>query len=164
MTVRLVQPPVSRDLSLCAPKFASAVTIAVANLNGAGWDALVFEALRSPELQQWDFEHGASNALSVYHSWHGYGLAIDVVSRQHGWDLWGRSTPTAWQIAVVLEMKKQGLAWGGDWTSGVGPQHQVDWDHFQWGKCKKSPSIISVNLFQSAPDGYKKVWPLVEAA
>lgn len=163
MTTRLAPAAPSNDLGLCAPKFANAVRTAIANLNARGWDAVVFEALRSEELQAWDFEHGSSNAEHVWHSWHGYGLAVDVTSRQHGWDLWGRSTPTAWQVAVVAEMKAQGLAWGGDWQHGVGPTHAVDWDHFQFGTLKKSPSIISITLFQSAPDGYKAVWPIVHA-
>lgn len=163
MTQRAVQPATSRDLSLCAPLFAAAVTKAIAECNAEAWDAVVFEALRSEELQQWDFANGVSNAPHVWNSWHGYGLAVDVVSRQHGWDLWGRSIPTAWQTNVVRIFKANGLSWGGDWAGGVGPGHAVDWDHFQLATLKKSPSIISVTLFQSAPDGYKKVWPIVGA-
>ncbi|MEO7102361.1 MAG: M15 family metallopeptidase [Gemmatimonadaceae bacterium] len=151
-------------MSLLAPLVGKVVTLAIAELNAAGWDARVFETLRSEELQAWDFEHGVTNAAHAWTSWHGYGLAVDVVSRQHGWDLWGRSTPTAWQDAVVAAFKKYGMAWAGDWTHGVGPGHAVDWDHFQWGKLRKSPSPVSISLFQSAPDGYKAVWPLVGAA
>lgn len=162
MTMRAVAPAVSRDLSLCAPLVRTNVTAAIAELNGAGWDAMVFEALRSEELQAWDFAHGVTNAPHAWTSWHGYGVAVDAISRQHGWDLWGRSIPTAWQVAVVAAFKKYGMAWGGDWQHGVGPKHFVDWDHFQWGRCRKSPSIISINLYHSAA-GYQAVWPIVEA-
>lgn len=161
MTQRIAAPAPSRDLALCAPLFSASVLAAIGECNTQGWDATVFEALRTDEMQQWDFEHGASNAQHVWHSWHGYGLAVDVVSRQHGWDLWGRSKPTAFQLNVVRIFKAHGLKWGGDW--GAIGSGQIDWDHFQWGKCKKSPSIISVQLFQSGADGYKKVWPIVEA-
>lgn len=163
MTVRLVAPAVQNSLSLLAPKCATAVQLALADLNSAGWDAVQFETLRSEELQQWDFNHGASNAAHAWTSWHGYGLAVDVVSRQHGWDLWGRSTPTAWQVAVVAAFKKYGMAWAGDWINGVGPNHAVDWDHFQMAQLRKSPSAVSIACYQSAA-GYKSVWPLVNAA
>lgn len=163
MARRIIQPVASHDLELCAPLFAAAVRNAIADCNAAGWDARVFEALRSDELQQFYFANGTSNAQHVWKSWHGYGLAVDVVSRQHGWDLWGRSIPTAWQVATVQIFKKHGLAWGGDWLGGVGASHAVDWDHFQWGRCKKSPSIISVELYQASAIGYQKVWPIVEA-
>jgi peptidoglycan L-alanyl-D-glutamate endopeptidase CwlK len=85
---------VSRDLELLAPKFRIAVQAAVAECRAAGLDAWVFEAYRSQELQALYYARGrtvippprtVTNAPTNLLSWHGYGLAIDVVSEKHFW-------------------------------------------------------------------------------
>ncbi len=83
-------PKVSNDLSLLAPKFAAAVMQALNECRAAGLDAIVYEAMRSQELQALYYARGrtiipphktVTNAPSNLFSWHGYGLAVDVVHR-----------------------------------------------------------------------------------
>jgi hypothetical protein len=154
------QPVVESDLNCLAPLFDFAVSAALQECNEASWDALVHESCRSPELQVWYSDHGASHARTLEASWHGYGLAVDIVSSQHGWDLWGRSIPTMWQTNVVRIMKSHGLAWGGDWRTTFS-DGQKDWPHFQWGKCRSSPGPQSRALFAAKTPN--AVWPLVGA-
>lgn len=148
-------PPVERDTQCLAPKMSIAAQAAVIECNGQGWDAILYETCRSAELQQYYFDHGASKAQTIEHSWHGYGLAVDVVSRQHGWDLWGRSIPTAWETNVTRIFLSHGLKWGGDWPTFH------DYPHYQWGPCKRSPSDIAVTLLRTS--GRAAVWRAVGA-
>lgn len=150
-----IQPPVDRDPLCLAPKVRAGQLLAIAECNAQGWDAIMYEGCRSEALQEWYFAHGASKAPHAINSWHIYGLALDVTSRQHGWDLWGRSIPTAWQTNVVAIFKKYGFKWGGDWP------HYHDWPHFQWAACKISPSPVAINLLQTV--GKEAVWTAVGA-
>src|SRR3954451_24302338 len=88
-------PKVNRDLSLLAPKFAAAVTAAIDACNAAGMDAMVYEGYRSQELQAIYYARGrtvippthtVTNAPTNLTSWHGYGLAVDVVHRVKYWE------------------------------------------------------------------------------
>jgi peptidoglycan LD-endopeptidase CwlK len=137
---RSLQPPVDHSEACLAPLFDAAIDAAVSECNVRGDDAMVWETCRSQALQQWYYDHGASHAQNILRSWHGYGLAVDVISRRHGWDLWGPQN-TDWQQRVSGVFKAHGLSWGGDWKSFK------DWPHFQWGKCKPTPSDNAIVLF-----------------
>jgi peptidoglycan L-alanyl-D-glutamate endopeptidase CwlK len=148
----------SKDLSLLAPRFARAVIAAIAECKAAGLDAVVFEAYRSPELQKIYYARGrtvkppyhtVTNAKSNLHSWHGYGLAVDVIHETMHWN-----PPTSWWDKVAKIFKKHGCDWGGDWT-------QVDLPHFQWGGMRKSPSDRARALWNSG--GPLAVWREVGA-
>jgi hypothetical protein len=149
------QPPVDHSEMCLAPLFVAAVDAALLECNANGDDAMVWETCRSQALQQWYYDHGASHAQNILRSWHGYGLAVDIVSRRHGWDLWGVQS-TGWQQRVSGVFKRHGLSWGGDWTSFK------DWPHMQWGKCKPTPSDRAVLLF--AEGGAPAVWTACGAA
>ena len=150
------------DLGLLAPKFRAAVEAALKRCADRGYDASVFETYRSDELQKIYYARGrtvipptrtVTNAPDNLRSWHGYGLAVDVISRQHHW-----SPPKgdAWFREVAAIFKEDGLIkWGGDWT-------KPDMPHFQWGQCKPSPSTTAQALIKS--DGMEAVWKAVGAA
>ena len=85
-------PKVSNDLGLLAPAFAEAVKAALEECNGPPNDlnAKVYEAYRSQELQALYYARGrtiippphtVTNARTNRYSWHGYGLAVDVVHK-----------------------------------------------------------------------------------
>ena len=149
---------VSRDPSLLAPRFRAAVDAALADCRAAGLDAYVYEAYRSQELQSLYFARGrteipplqtVTNAASNLYSWHGYGLAVDVISYSHGW-----SRPESWFAEVAAVFKRHDCRWGGDWK-------MKDLPHFQWHRCRPSPSDRARELL--AAGGMAAVWREVGA-
>jgi peptidoglycan L-alanyl-D-glutamate endopeptidase CwlK len=149
---------VSRDPQLLAPKFRVAVDAALADCAAGGLDAFVYEAYRSGETQAIYFARGrtvvpptrpVTNASSNLFSWHGYGLAVDVISRSREWDV-----PLSWYEAVAECFKAHGCRWGGDWV-------MKDLPHFQWGPCRPSPSDRARELI--ATGGLEAVWEAVGA-
>jgi peptidoglycan L-alanyl-D-glutamate endopeptidase CwlK len=149
----------SNDLGRLAPKFRAAVEQAIALCKQSGLDAVVYEAYRSDELQQLYFARGrtqvpptdtVTNASSNLFSWHGYGLAVDVIHAKQGWD-----APRAWFENVANCFRQCGCRWGGEWT-------KPDLPHFQWGLCKPSPSDVARDLIASG--GVQAVWDAVGAS
>lgn len=148
-------------LDLLAPKFRAAVEAAVKECREHGLPVKVFETYRSAELQALYFARGrtikpptapVTNAMSNLKSWHGYGLAIDVV---HETAFWNPPGGTQWFASVAAIFAKHGCKWGGDWTKPDPP-------HFQWGPCKPSPSDAAQALLQTR--GIRAVWEAVGAA
>jgi peptidoglycan L-alanyl-D-glutamate endopeptidase CwlK len=151
---------VSDDLGLLAPLFADAVRAALDECEHIELDAMVYEAYRSQELQALYYARGrtvrppekpVTNAPTNRYSWHGYGLAVDVVHRTRFWE------PTeglVWFAKVAAVFKKHGCSWGGDWKSPDPP-------HFQWGPCKPSPSDAARALLDT--QGIVAVWRAVGA-
>jgi len=144
---------VDSDISKLAPKFQAQVDAAMANLAKRGIDAYIYEALRSDALEAIYFQLGTTKAPNAQYSWHGYGLAVDVISRAKEWDAW--SDPI-WRFAVVSAFKAQGCEWGGDWHTFP------DDPHFQFGGMKASPSDEARALL--AEGGLQAVWQAVGAA
>lgn len=146
---------VNNDLTLLAPKFAQAVIKALAACKNIGLDAIVFEAQRSQELQALYYargrtiippHHTVTNAPTNLQSWHGYGLAVDVIHRTKFWNPEGGE---AWFKKVADEFKLHDCSWGGDWT-------KPDTPHFQWHLCKPSPSRKARQLMLTK--GREAVW------
>lgn len=153
-------PKVNRDLNLLAPGFRKAVEAALAECNQKKLNAIVFEGYRSQELQALYYargrtvvppHHPVTNARTNLNSWHGYGLAVDIVEKTHFW-----SPPEGheWFRRVADIFKKHGCKWGGDWTSPDPP-------HMQWGHCRPSPSDEVRRLLQE--EGIGAVWRALEA-
>jgi peptidoglycan L-alanyl-D-glutamate endopeptidase CwlK len=148
------------NLSLLAPRFRAAVEDAIRECNEGGHlDAIVYESYRSNALQVLYFARGrtvrppndtVTNAPANVYSWHGYGLAVDVIHRERRW-----SAGDAWFAQVASVFKRHGCKWGGDWV-------QRDLPHFQWGLCKPSPSATARELL--ATSGVRAVWAAVQAA
>jgi peptidoglycan L-alanyl-D-glutamate endopeptidase CwlK len=151
---------VNRDLSLLAPKFRISVEAAVAACRAAGLDAKVFEAYRSQELQAFYYSKGrtlipptstVTNAPTNLLSWHGYGLAVDVVSEAH---YWKPPEGEKWFAKVAQIFKQHDCKWGGDWK-------HPDTPHFQWAACRPSPSPLAQQLILT--QGFAGVWRAVGA-
>ena len=149
---------VNSDLTQLAPLFRAAVQSALQQCNAQGLNAIVYEAYRSQELQSLYYARGrtikppvatVTNAPSNLLSWHGYGLAVDVISHSNGWDM-----PLSWFQNVAKIFKAHGCSWGGDWRF-------QDLPHFQWGRCKASPSDVARSLMRTG--GAIAVWQAVGA-
>jgi LAS superfamily LD-carboxypeptidase LdcB len=76
----------NRDLSLLAPAFRRAVEAAIQDCRDKGFPVKVNEGFRSQARQNWLYRQGRSrpgrivtNAPTSLTSWHGYGLAVDVI-------------------------------------------------------------------------------------
>jgi len=150
--------PVDRDIDLLAPKFAAAVREALAACAAASLHAVVYEANRSAALQAQYYARGrtivppsytVTNARSNLYSWHGYGLAVDVIDAKREWD-----APESWFAAVATHFHAAGCRWGGEWK-------MKDLPHFQWGLCRPSPSDRARSLL--AAGGRQAVWEAVGA-
>jgi hypothetical protein len=146
------------DMNLLAPSFKAAVERSIAECIDKGLDAMVYETYRSNELQAVYYTRGrtvrppsqpVTNAMSNLYSWHGYGLAVDVISRRKEWD-----AGDAWFAAVAAVFERNGCKWGGLWKSR-------DLPHFQWGLCKPSPSDRARELLRT--QGVRAVWEAVGA-
>jgi peptidoglycan L-alanyl-D-glutamate endopeptidase CwlK len=155
---------VRRDLCELAPAMKAAVLAMLADCVEQGIDAYVYEARRTHELAAMYYALGSSKARDGWRTWHFYSLAVDIISRSRGWSVWperDRHTrrlvggdPT-WYEPVVAAAKKHGLDWGGDWTGFH------DAPHFQWHRCKPSPSDEAVRLYKTG--GLVAVWRAVGA-
>ena len=152
------EPQVQNSLSLVAPKFAAAVQNALRDANAAGMDAYVYESLRSHELAVLYYARGrtiipptqtVTNAPNELFSWHGFGLAVDCISKSKQWN-----QPESWFAELSIHFARYGCKWGGDWK-------MKDLPHFQWGLCKPSPSSVARTLL--ATKGMQSVWSAVEA-
>jgi|SRR5436190_20466631 len=150
----------SKDLNLLAPKFKAAIEAAIAECDTGGFNAIVFEAYRSDQLQKLYYARGrtiippthtVTNAPNNQYSWHGYGLAVDVIHKEK---FWNPPEGEGWFRNVAAVFKKHGCNWGGDWK-------HPDTPHFQWGKCKPSPSDEARKLL--ATGGIQAVWEAVDA-
>lgn len=148
---------VQSDLRLLAPRFGLAVADALNACWKRGLDPVVFESLRTNERQQWLYAQGrtrpgeiVTNARDVWGSWHGYGLAVDVISAKHAW-----GAPAEWWAAVAREFKARGCVWGGDWK-------MRDLPHVQHGApMRQSPSPRARELWTEG--GFRAVWEEVRA-
>src|SRR5665213_2784864 len=147
---------VVQTLDVLAPKFRDAVSKAIADCNANGLDAVVYESYRSQELQSNYYARGrtvvppdstVTNAQSNLYSWHGYGLAVDVISRSKEWN-----QPESWFASIAEYFRTAGCRWGGEWK-------MKDLPHFQWAACKPSPSDTARSLLASG--GMRAVWEAV---
>lgn len=146
--------PAVRSLDVLAPKFRAALEALLADLP----DAKVAETLRTPERQSFlygfgrDYDDGrgiVTQAPTNLTTWHGYGLAADVVHRVHEWD-----AGTSWFLHLGEVAEHHGLKWGGAWR-------HPDLPHVYWGRCKDTPSYVAVGLYTTR--GIEAVWQAVGA-
>lgn len=149
---------VNRNLDLLAPGFRAGVEAAIRECNAAGLDAYVYEGYRSAELQAVYYARGrtvvppaetVTNARTNLYSWHGYGLAVDVISRARGW-----KAGDEWFRRVAEVFLKHRCKWGGHWK-------KKDLPHFQWHLCRPSPSDRARELLRTG--GMRAVWEAVGA-
>ena len=146
--------PCDNSLDSLAPQFREAVQTILEQMG----DAKVSEGLRTFARQSFlygfgrDYDDGrgiVTNAASNLTSWHGFGLAVDIVHRTKEWD-----AGDAWFRLLGDVAKENGCDWGGDWF-------HPDRPHVQWGTLKDSPSDEARSLY--AEGGVEAVWTAVHA-
>lgn len=154
--VRALRP--EGRLALLAPRFRDAVVAALAECRELGLEVQVYETYRSAALQAQYWARGrtvkpplrpVTNARDHLESWHGFGLAVDVIHARLGWGA-GRG----WYSRVAAVFARHGCVWGGAWQ-------QADLPHFQWGRCRVSPSSRAREVY--ARGGMAAVWGEVGA-
>ncbi len=155
------EPPLSieSDLDCLAPKFREKVEALLVACEAAGLDAIVHESYRSDETQGIYYRRGrttipprqtVTNARTNQYSWHGYALAVDIISKSKGWDAGEEWFTKMGELAESL-----GLEWGGRWK-------RADTPHVQFGGMKDTPSDHARALLASG--GIPAVWQAVNAA
>lgn len=160
--------PAVRDLAVLAPKFRAAVERVLATMQGLGHDPIVFETLRTHDRQRFLFGFGreyddgrgvVTFSADADETWHGYGLAVDIISASAQW-----GAPEAFWGALGRACARERLRWGGDWDmDGDGMDERFrDLPHVQWGPpMRRSPSPRAARLV--AQSGPPAVWREVGA-
>ena len=147
--------PADRSPDSLAPKFREAVQAILAQMG----DAKIAEGLRTAGRQSFLYGFGrvyddgrgvVTNAASTMASWHGFGLAVDIVHATLEWD-----ASAKWFRVLGEVAKAHGCDWGGDWR-------HADLPHVQWGTLKDSPSDEARRLISEG--GLPAVWAAVGAA
>jgi peptidoglycan L-alanyl-D-glutamate endopeptidase CwlK len=150
---------VNRDVALLAPKLRDRFEQAMADCHRNGLRAVFYEGYRSPELQAHYFSLGrtvippistVTNMKTNLESWHGYGLAVDVIHLLRGWDAGEK-----WFQEIAAIFKAHEFSWGGGWKV-------KDLPHFQWGTCPERPTAETRELLQT--EGIDAVWKAFGAA
>jgi peptidoglycan L-alanyl-D-glutamate endopeptidase CwlK len=172
MTTRLPLPPAEvsacRDLQVLAPGFRLRLDLVLEDLKRAGHDPLVFETLRTHERQSFIYGFGrayddgrgiVTHSADADETWHGFGLAADVISQAKRWD-----APDAFWRTLGAACRVRGLTWGGDWNGNGRSDDErfVDRPHVQFGPpMRRSPSPRAARLL--AAGGLRAVWQEVGA-
>jgi peptidoglycan LD-endopeptidase CwlK len=152
--------PVVQSLDGLAPRFRAALQRVLAEMQRAGFDPAISETTRSDARQRFLFGFGrayddgrgvVTNSSDSRRTWHGYGLAADVISASRQWD-----APDAFWHGLGAAAHDEGLEWGGAWPSFP------DRPHVQWGApMRRSPSIHADELLRQG--GVIAVWHEVGA-
>ena len=146
-------------MAALAPRFRAAVEAALELAHTRDLHARVYETYRSGETQAIYYARGrtvipphetVTNAHSNLFSWHGYGLAVDVIHATHEWNM-----PEEWFAKVAQCFRETGCRWGGEWK-------MKDLPHFQWGLCQPSPSDQARAILQAG--GMPAVWAALGAS
>lgn len=165
--------PVRRDVALLAPQFRVALTKTLLRMREQGFDPVVFETLRDDDRQQFLYGFGreyddgrgvVTKAKTADTTWHGFGLAADVVSERYGWE-----APTTFWQALGDAARAEGLTWGNDWDGDGVPadrdpdEHLSDRPHVQWGPpMRRYPSPLAKQILDE--HGLEGLWRVVHAA
>lgn len=148
--------PVNSSLDGLAPKVRDAALAVVADMKALGFNARIFETLRTPERQAFLYGFGrlyddgrgtVTKVENVRKGWHAYGLAVDIVENDSSpW-----TAPQAFWQALGKSAEKHGFTWGGRWKF-------TDLPHVQWSGCPTSPSPLDV----ATPDN-ASIWAKYKA-
>ncbi|MDB4906357.1 MAG: hypothetical protein JWO05_1141 [Gemmatimonadetes bacterium] len=175
-TVHLATPPVEvaccRDLALLAPKFRATLERVFAQMKAKGHDPVVAETLRTRDRQRFLYGFGrtyddgrgvVTMSPDAMATWHGFGLAVDVISASMEWN----APESFWRDLRELATAA-GLTSGDDWdrdgvAAGPDPDERFsDRPHVQWGPpMKRSPSPRAAELYRTG--GMTAVWAEVGA-
>lgn len=163
-----IEVPVTNTTTVLAPKFRDTVLRVVRDMEAWGYTPRVFETLRTDARQEFLYGFGrryddgrgvVTQAETAADTWHGYGLATDIVCAVK---LWG--APADFWHVLGCSARRHGLVWGGDWDGdwSSADERFVDRPHIQWGNgMRRSPSANAIAI--RATQGGSAVWPLVGA-
>ena len=151
-----------------APGFRVKLEAVLDGMRAASYDPIVFETLRTDERQRFIYGFGreyddgrgiVTHSSDADETWHGFGLAADVISRSKLWN----APPEFWTV-LGRECRAQGLTWGGDWNGNeLADETFVDRPQVQCGPpMRRSPSPKAARL--QAEGGNAAVWAEVGAA
>lgn len=153
--------PRNNSIGCLAPKFREKLAKVIAEMKSEGYSPVIYETCRTNERQRFLYGFGreyddgrgkVTNSKNHEHTWHGFGLAVDIVDGEDGWD-----APDDFWNSLERACDKCGLFWGGDWPT------LRDLPHVQWGlPMRRSPSPNAAKLF--AKGGNEAVWKDVGAA
>lgn len=157
-----------RDLALLAPRFRLAVDRTLHAMQRAGFDPVVCETLRTHERQAYLYGFGRTYddgrgivtfSQDADETWHGFGLAADIISRSALWD-----APAKFWRALEVAAEGEGLTSGADWDRRDETRSRFkDLPHIQWGPpMRRSPSPRAAKLRDEG--GLIAVWREVDAA
>ena len=159
--------PVQSNMDGLAPRFRDAVDRVIADMRAWGYTPLVFETLRTNARQSFLYGFGreyddgrgiVTKSSSADDTWHGYGLAVDIVCSRRRWS----AAPDFWHV-LGCSARRHGLVWGGDWNGdwSISDETFMDRPHIQWGAMRRSPSSKAIELNKSG--GLVAVWHAVSA-
>lgn len=165
--------PACTDVTRLAPQFRAALERLLDRLEAQGFKARIAETIRTAERQEYLYGFGrdydddrgiVTNSRSTYASWHGFGLAVDVVHATLGW-----AAPTTFWAALERAALAEGLTSGADWNrNGDHDEKFCDRPHVQWycPGMRVSPSDHARQLITQlgADRGIHEVWLEVRAA
>lgn len=150
--------PGNRSMDGLAPAFRRAVERVLAEMRRAGFTPMVVETLRTDARQQ--FLHGfgrkyddgrgvVTHSRTAADTYHGYGLAVDIVCERQRWN-----APGEFWRALGAAARDEGLLWGNDWDhDGIPVERDPDESfsdrpHIQWPKLRK-PSAKAKAYFHA---------------
>lgn len=111
-------------------------------------DVLIYETIRTKQLQQQYVATGKSQTMKSYHL---VGQALDFVpvDSEDGSTLWG-GYGSADMKKAVAKAKALGFVWGGDWASFVDKPH-LQYEHRGYGTDKGTAAAKPAPIKPSAP-------------
>ena len=157
-----------RDLDALAPRFRTSLERVLGTLRGLGLTPHVVETLRTTERQTYlygfgrDYDDGrgiVTYSRDADETWHGFGLAADVVCARQWWN-----APPAFWDALGRACARERLRWGGDWDMDGESTDEtfLDRPHVQWGPpMRRGPSPRAARLLLDG--GLTAVWREVGA-
>jgi hypothetical protein len=161
--------PVIDDVALLAPKFRSAVARVIDDMRSWGYTPRVFETMRTPERQSYIYGFGrvyddgrgiVTQAPTSIDTWHGFGLAADIICERALWN----ASPDFWHV-LGCSARRHNLVWGGDWNSdwSSADERFTDFPHIQWGGgMRRAPSSQAPVIVSQK--GIAELWRIVGAA
>lgn len=145
--------PAQRTSAGSAPGFVARVEAMLQDLAG-GLPEHPFEWLRTAERQEFlygfgrDYDDGRGKVTAAntqLYSWHGFGLAVDIVEK----DATPWNAPASFWNDIGDAAEANGLIWGGRW-------HRPDLPHVQMGGLTPSPGPGDRDLYEA--EGIEAVW------
>ncbi len=138
-----------RSMEVLAPAFRAKLDSCLfVRLRRGQWEWLISETGRSDARQQELYKSGrtkpglrVTNAYSVVTTVHGYGMAVDIVSKPHGW------TDPKFFRWLMIHAEACGLVAGGAWKKFPDAPHiQIFWQGSPplWARAWQADSLPAI--------------------